>query len=137
MQIDSRGPRFGATITLIVLVGVLYFNSISLLIFQTLMWASGTLFGPQNTLYGAIFKNFVKPRLKKEVELENVKPPQFAQLVGFIFGAIGITGYFVGSDLVFLIATAFALAAAFLNSVFNFCLGCEMYLLLVKARLIR
>ena len=101
------------------------------------MWASGALFGPQNTLYGAIFKNFVKPRLKKEVELENVKPPQFAQLVGFIFGAVGIIGYFVGSDLVFLIATAFALAAAFLNSVFNFCLGCEMYLLLVKARLIR
>ncbi|MFM8211946.1 MAG: DUF4395 family protein, partial [Actinomycetes bacterium] len=43
----------------------------------------------------------------------------------------------IGSTPLFLTATAFALAAAFLNSVFNFCLGCEMYLLLVKARLIR
>jgi hypothetical protein len=28
------------------------------------------------------------------------------------------------------VATAFALFAAFLNAVFGFCLGCEMYLLI-------
>ena len=30
------------------------------------------------------------------------------------------------------VATAFALAAAFLNAAFDFCLGCEMYLLLKR-----
>ncbi len=137
MQIDSRGPRFGATITMLVLIAVLYFESIELLIFQTLMWAIGATFGPQKSPYGWIFKSLIKPRLKKVGDLENVKPPQFAQFVGFIFGVVGITGFVIGSTPLFLIATAFALAAAFLNSVFNFCLGCEMYLLLVKARLIR
>jgi hypothetical protein len=137
MQIDSRGPRFGATITMLVLIAVLYFESIELLIFQTLMWAIGATFGPQKSPYGWIFKSFIKPRLKKVGDLENVKPPQFAQFVGLIFGVVGITGFIIGSTPLFLIATAFALAAAFLNSVFNFCLGCEMYLLLVKARLIR
>ncbi|MFM7139916.1 MAG: DUF4395 domain-containing protein [Actinomycetes bacterium] len=137
MQIDARGPRFGATITLLILVAVLYFESISLLVFQTIMWAIGAIFGPQKSPYGWIFKSLVKPRLKKDGELENVKPPQFAQFVGFIFGVVGIIGFVIGSTPLFLTATAFALAAAFLNSVFNFCLGCEMYLLLVKARLIR
>jgi hypothetical protein len=137
MQIDSRGPRFGATITMLVLIAVLYFESIELLIFQTLMWTIGATFGPQKSPYGWIFKSLIKPRLKKVGDLENVKPPQFAQFVGLIFGVVGITGFIIGSTPLFLIATAFALAAAFLNSVFNFCLGCEMYLLLVKARLIR
>jgi len=137
MQIDARGPRFGATITMFVLIGVLYFESISLLVFQTLIWAIGAAFGPQKSPYGWIFKSIVKPRLKKVGELENVKPPQFAQFVGLLFGLVGITGFVIGSTPLFLTATAFALAAAFLNSVFNFCLGCEMYLLLVKARLIR
>ncbi|MFZ9702046.1 MAG: DUF4395 domain-containing protein [Candidatus Nanopelagicales bacterium] len=137
MQIDSRGPRFGATITMLVLIAVLFFESIELLIFQTLMWAIGATFGPQKSPYGWIFKSLIKPRLKKVGDLENVKPPQFAQFVGLIFGLVGITGFVIGSTPLFLVATAFALAAAFLNSVFNFCLGCEMYLLLVKARLIR
>ena len=137
MQIDARGPRFGATITMIILIAVLYFESISLLVFQTIVWAIGAIFGPQKSPYGWIFKTLVKPRLKKVGELENVKPPQFAQFVGFLFGVAGIIGFLIGSTPLFLIATAFALAAAFLNSVFNFCLGCEMYLLLVKARLIR
>ncbi|MFL6171397.1 MAG: DUF4395 family protein [Marmoricola sp.] len=31
-------------------------------------------------------------------------------------------------------ASGFALAAAILNAVFGFCLGCELYLLLARAR---
>ncbi|NCU78848.1 MAG: DUF4395 family protein, partial [Actinobacteria bacterium] len=34
----------------------------------------------------------------------------------------------------FLTATSFALAAAFLNAAFGFCLGCQMYLILVRVR---
>jgi hypothetical protein len=36
--------------------------------------------------------------------------------------------------IVFTIATGFALAAAFLNAAFNYCLGCEFYLILLRAR---
>jgi hypothetical protein len=137
MQIDARGPRFGAAITLIILLLVIYFDSAELLALQTLVWGIGAFAGPHKSPYGLFFKTLVKPRLKSIGELENVKPPQFAQLVGFIFGVVGLIGVAIGSSTLFLVATAFALAAAFLNAVFNFCLGCEMYLLLVKARLIR
>jgi hypothetical protein len=54
--------------------------------------------------------------------------------VGLIFALIGIFGAVVDRGLIFTVATAFALAAAFLNAAFNYCLGCEMYLLLVRFR---
>ena len=111
MQIDARGPRFGAAITLVVLLLVIYFDSPILLAIQTLVWAIGAFAGPHKSPYGYIFKTLVKPRLKSVGELENVKPPQFAQLVGFIFGVVGLAGVAIGSPTVFLIATAFALAA--------------------------
>ena len=37
MQIDARGPRFGAAITLVVLLLVIYFDSPILLAIQTLV----------------------------------------------------------------------------------------------------
>jgi hypothetical protein len=79
-----------------------------------------------------IYKNLVKPRLSKVGPTEDVRPPKFAQAVGFVFTLVGTIGAFAGVDLVFTIATGFALAAAFLNSAFNYCLGCEMYLLIVR-----
>jgi hypothetical protein len=79
-----------------------------------------------------IFKNFIKPRLSKVAPTEDVRPPKFAQAVGFVFALVGTIGAFAGADAVFTVATGFALAAAFLNSAFNYCLGCEMYLLIVR-----
>jgi hypothetical protein len=76
----------------------------------------------------------VKPRLKGDAPTEDVRPPQFAQNVGLLFALTAIVGITTGIDALFIVATAFALAAAFLNAAFNFCLGCEIYLLLLRAR---
>ena len=76
----------------------------------------------------------MKPRLKGEVPTEEVKPPQFAQKVGLLFALVAITGAVLGIDALVVGAVAMALGAAFLNAAFNFCLGCEMYLLLLRAR---
>lgn len=132
--IDGRGPRFAALITSAVLILALATNSIWVLIFQAAVFAIGALRGPQFTPYAQIFKTVVRPRLKSEVLLEDVRPPQFAQSVGLIFALVGIAGSLSGLSLVFTIATGAALAAAFLNAAFNFCLGCEVYLLLLRLR---
>jgi len=50
--------------------------------------------------------------------------------VGLGFAVVGLLGAVLGSTPVFLVATAFAFAAAFLNAAFGYCLGCEVYLLL-------
>ena len=132
IYIDARGPRFGAVITTTVLAIALLTQNKWVLVAQAIVFAVGALRGPQHTPYGLIFKNFIKPRLAQPGPTEDVRPPKFAQSVGFIFALVGSIGAFAGADLVFTIATGFALGAAFLNAAFNYCLGCEMYLLLVR-----
>jgi len=132
--IDVRGPRFSATLTVIVLAIALATQNAWVLALQAVVFAIGAIRGPQFTPYAFIFKRVVKPRLRGEVVTEDSRPPQFAQTVGFIFALVGLLGAAIGSSLVFGIAVGFALAAAFLNSVFNYCLGCEMYLLVLRIR---
>jgi len=132
--IDARGPRFGAAITTVVLAAALATNNAWFIVVQALVFAIGTFKGPQFTPYAFLYKTIVKPRLKGEVPTEEVKPPQFAQKVGLLFAFVAITGAATGLDLLFTIAVAGALGAAFLNAAFNFCLGCEIYLLLLRAR---
>ena len=45
-----------------------------------------------------------------------------------------IAGALFGIDALVVAAVSMALGAAFLNAAFNFCLGCEIYLLLLRAR---
>jgi hypothetical protein len=130
--IDARGPRFAATITALVLALVLLTRSPWLLFAQTLVFAIGARFGPQRTPYGLLFRKFLKPRLAPPTHFEGVKPPQFAQAVGTAFGVVGLTGALFGLSVIFLVAVAAAFAAAFLNSVFGYCLGCEIYLLIKR-----
>jgi hypothetical protein len=132
--IDVRGPRFSAAITVIVLAIALATQSAWVLAFQAVVFAIGAIRGPQFTPYAFIFKRIVKPLLRGEVVTEDSRPPQFAQTVGFLFALVGLLGAAIGSVPVFSIAVGFALAAAFLNSVFNYCLGCEMYLLVLRIR---
>lgn len=132
IYIDARGPRFSATITAIVLATALVTQNKWVLVAQGLVFLIGATRGPQFTPYGLIFKNVVKPRLNKVAPTEDVRPPKFAQAVGFIFALVGTIGAFSGADIVFIVATGFALAAAFLNAAFNYCLGCEMYLLITR-----
>ncbi|NBQ97845.1 MAG: DUF4395 domain-containing protein [Microbacteriaceae bacterium] len=132
--IDARGPRFGAVITSLVLATALATNNVWVVVAQAIVFAIGASKGPQFTPYAFIYKTFVKPRLKGETPAEDVRPPQFAQSVGLLFALAAIGGVLVSVNAVFTIAVAIALGAAFLNAAFNFCLGCEVYLLLLRAR---
>ncbi|HNI70950.1 MAG TPA: DUF4395 family protein, partial [Marmoricola sp.] len=49
------------------------------------------------------------------------------------FALVGLGGYLFSAPLVGAVAVGFALVAALLNAIFNFCLGCEVYLLLRRA----
>jgi hypothetical protein len=130
--IDARGPRFGAVITTVVLATALATNNLWVIVAQAIVFAIGAFKGPQFTPYAFIYKSIVKPRLKGEVPTEDVRPPQFAQSVGLIFALVAIGGALSGVNAIFTVAVAFALGAAFLNAAFNFCLGCEIYLLLLR-----
>jgi hypothetical protein len=134
VQIDARGPRFSAAITTAVLAIALVTSNIWVISFQAVVFAIGAIRGPQFTPYAFIYKKLIKPRLKSEVTFEDARPPQFAQSVGLGFALVAVIASVVGAGGVFTVAVGFALAAAFLNAAFNFCLGCQMYLLILRVR---
>ena len=134
VSIDARGPRWSAAITTVVLATALVTSNVWIIAFQAIVFAIGALRGPQFTPYALIFKSLIKPRLKSPVTVEDVRPPQFAQAVGLGFALVAVIASVTGAGGVFTVAVAFALAAAFLNAAFNFCLGCQMYLLILRAR---
>lgn len=132
--IDARGPRFGAIITTIILTAALALESWPLLIWQLSVFALGAFKSPQATPYAWIYRKFVKPRLRGDIPTEDVRPPQFAQVIGSLFTLSALALVFFGASGGATVVIGFALAAAFLNAAFNFCLGCEMYLMILRLR---
>ena len=132
--IDARGPRFGAAITSIILAIALVAHSPVVIAVSFAFFLIGAIRGPQFTPQGLFFKKFVKPRLSGETPTEDVRPPRFAQQVGLAFTVVALVAGVASWSAVFTVAVALCLAAALLNAVFNFCLGCEIYLLSVRLR---
>jgi len=132
--IDPRGPRFGAAITSVLLVITLLLGSepaaTALLTIIALLFVLGVARGVQGTLQGLAFRAWVRPRLGPPPELEDPRPPRFAQLIGLVVVGIGLLLAALGVPAGVPVAAAVALVAAFLNAAFGLCLGCEMYLLL-------
>lgn len=126
--VDPRGPRFAAWVTVVVLVAVLVTNSAVLLAAQAVVFAIGAFAGLHLHPYGLLYRALVAPRLSPPTEREDAAPVRFAQAVGFGFAVVGTLGYASGLVVLGIVATAFALGAAFLNAAFGFCLGCEIYL---------
>jgi len=130
MEIDPRGPRFGAVVTMVVFVVVLITSSAWLLAVQGLFFAIGTVAGLPASPYGLVYRWLVRPRLGPPAELEPAAPPRFAQALGLVISIIGVIGYGTGLQALGMAAAAAGLVAAFLNGIFGLCLGCEMYLLI-------
>jgi hypothetical protein len=130
MEIDPRGPRFVALITMVVFIVVLLTGSAWLLAAQALIFAIGVVFGLPRQPYGLLYRWLIRPRLGPPAELESAAPPRFAQGVGLAVSVIGVIGYATGVTALGMAAAAAMLVAAFLNGIFGLCLGCEMYLLI-------
>jgi hypothetical protein len=142
--IDPRGPRFGAAITGVLLLVTIVLGltgatvaAFVLLAIVAAVFAWGSFAGVARHPYGLLFKALIRPRLGPPAELEDPAAPTFAQTVGLVVTAIGLVLALFAVPYGLVIAAAAAFVAAFLNSVFGYCIGCQMYLLLVRAGLVR
>lgn len=176
--IDPRGPRFGATITSLLLLVGLVLSLTGLSTATSFGWfavqpLSGAVFSPgtgpwligqvgvdqraadagfiaialiavlfawgvlspRTHPWSALFRTVVRPRLAPPADLEDPRPPRFAQGVGLTVVGVGLVLHLLGVPLALPIAAGAAFIAAFLNAAFGFCLGCQMYLLLQRAGL--
>lgn len=159
--IDPRGPRFVAAITALLLLIDVFLGLIGLPAAQSasgwtitaatlaervldpaflLLLALALLFlwgllSPRTAPWAALYRTLVAPRLAPPTELEDPRPPRFAQGVGLFVTAIGLVLQLFGVPLALPIAAAMAFVAAFLNAAFGLCLGCQLYLLLQRVGL--
>ncbi|GGF24731.1 DUF4395 domain-containing protein [Subtercola lobariae] len=149
-EVDPRGPRFAAAITAVLLIVVLLLGlgtaaapppsvgqrasepAFILLTIIAVLFAWGAFAGPARHPWGVLFRLVVRPLLSAPAELESTKPLRFAQGVGLVITGIGVILALFGVPYALIICAAAAFVAAFLNSVFAYCLGCQLYLLLVR-----
>lgn len=153
--IDPRGPRFAASITAgLLLVGTFFAligsatrsgTSLSerlsdpgflVLVLVDLLFVWGFT-SPRTSPWSVLFRTVVRPRLKPPTDLEDPRPPRFAQIVGFTVVTIGLLLHVAGIPWALPVAAAAAFIAAFLNAAFAFCLGCLLYLGLARVGMIR
>ena len=143
--IDPRSPRFGAAITTVLLAATIVLTlipatwaaGIVLLAVIVALFAIGGIAGIRRHPYGALFRRFIRPRLAPPAELEAPEPPTFAQQVGLVITALALVLALVGVPYAAPVGAAIALVAAFLNAVFDVCIGCLLYVWLVRAGVFR
>lgn len=149
--IDPRGPRVVAGITALLLLIDVFLGLTTpfgatvaeraaepgfvllAVIAALFLWS---VVSPRTAPWGALYRSLIQPRLKPPADLEDPRPPRFAQGVGLLVTTAGIVLHLAGVPWALPIAAAVAFVAAFLNAVFGLCLGCQMYLLLQRAGIV-
>lgn len=132
-HVDPRGLRVAAGITAVVLALVLVTPepvNVVLLAIQVAVFAVSALVSLQVSPYSVFFAKVVRPRIGPPADVEDARPPRFAQVVGLAFTSAALIAFLAGATTVGYLATVFALVAALLNASVGLCLGCELYLVL-------
>jgi hypothetical protein len=142
--IDPRGPRFGAGITALLLLVIVFLAltgatpaATVLLAAAAALFAWGAFAGIGRHPYGLLFRRLVRPRLAAPAEMEDPAPPTFAQGVGLVVTLAGVVLQVLSVPGAVAVAASLAFLAAFLNAAFAYCLGCRIYLLLLRAGLVK
>ena len=134
--VDPRRVRFSARATAVVLAVVLLIVEVArplalgLLASQAAVFAFTAFVSFQWSLWAQMYARFIWPRVGPPAELEDARPPRFAQFFGFVFTSLGLVLFVVGADVAAYSLTALACGVAALNATTGLCLGCKAYLLI-------
>jgi Domain of unknown function (DUF4395) len=142
-QIDPRLLRFSAGATASVLAVVLLIVDVArplglgLLASQVAVFAFTAFVSFQWSLWAQIFARAIWPRIGAPTELEDARPPRFAQFVGFVCTTLALINFAPSVDVAGYGFTALAFGAAALNASTGLCLGCKVYLLIRRLQPVR
>jgi hypothetical protein len=126
-----------------VVAGLVVVSALTALLTQSgwLLWliAAGFLLrvlsGPRFSPFGLLATKVVAPRLGRP-KLVPGPPKRFAQGLGLAFSLLAATSITVGATTLGWILVVLLIAAATLESVFAFCLGCSIFGLLQRAGMV-
>jgi hypothetical protein len=132
--IDPRGPRFNqAMIAALLLLGFVL-DWEPLVPATAVVLGLGAALGPRFGPFLALYAHIIRPRLGPPAELEDPRPPRFAATLGTVVLAAATVAFLANGELV---GWVLALVVAFLAGLAastGICVGCEIYLFLVRRR---
>ena len=134
--VDERAPRFlQATVALgaIVTLATGWWAIVALLALQL---AVGLIFGRRYCLPCVLYFELVQPRVG-EGEIEDARPPRFANILGAAFLSAATALHIVGLHAAGWFVIGLVAALATLADVTGFCMGCWMYRVISRIRGIR
>lgn len=131
--IDARAPRFNqATVALVSLAGLItgWWVLIAAMALQLIV---GLRFGRKACLPCVFYFEVIQPRFG-EGEIEDSRPPRFANIMGAVFLSASAVAYATGLTVVGGVLAGMVAALAALAVTTGFCTGCEIYKLLARVR---
>jgi hypothetical protein len=82
--------------------------------------------GPRFSPFGQLATKVIAPRLG-QAKLVPGPPKRFAQTIGATLSVGALVAYYLGAPTVSWVLVGLIIGAAFLESVFGFCLGCTIF----------
>lgn len=131
--IDARAPRFNqATVGLVSLLALVtgWWPLFGALALQLIV---GLTFGRKFCLPCVFYFEVVQPRFG-EGEIEDSRPPRFANIVGAIFLSAATGAHVIGLTVVGWVLGGMVALLALLAATTGLCVGCEMYRLVARLR---
>ncbi|MET9274762.1 DUF4395 domain-containing protein [Kribbella sp. NPDC003557] len=139
-QVDPRLVRFSAGATASVLAVVLLIVevarplSLGLLASQVAVFAFTAFVSFHWSLWAQIFARVIWPQISAPTNLQDARPPRFAQFIGFVLTALALITFILGLDPAGYSLTALTLAIAALDASTGLCLGCKAYNLIHRPK---
>ncbi|MGH2787683.1 MAG: DUF4395 family protein [Actinomycetota bacterium] len=134
--IDARAPRFNqATIGTLAAVAVLADQPV-LIGLLALQFIVGLRFGRRWCLPCVFYFEIIQPRVG-EGEIEDARPPRFANILGAVFLSASTIAHIAGLEAMGWALAAIVAALALLAATTGLCVGCEIYKFIARARGIR
>ena len=124
--IDSRAPRANQVVVGIVALIAVVTGWWPLFAVLALQLAIGLRFGRQYCLPCLAYFELIQPRFG-EGDLEDSRPPRFANKVGVVFLTVASLAFVVGLPLVGTVLGGIVATLALLAAATGFCVGCYMY----------
>jgi hypothetical protein len=124
--IDSRAPRFNQAVVGILAAFAVVTGWWLILALLAAQLAVGLTFGRRYCLPCLAYFELVQPRFG-EGQLEDARPPRFANMVGVAFLSAAALSYAAGAEVLGVVLGTLVAALALLAAATGFCAGCEAY----------
>ena len=131
--IDSRAPRTNQAVIGSLAMLAFVVDAQWLIALLALQFILGLTLGRRWCLPCLLYFEVIQPRMG-EGRLEDSRPPRFANQVGAVFLSVATISFLAGAATFGWVLALIVSTLALFSAMSGVCLGCEMYMLIARAR---